>query len=333
MIYFDFLRPPAFFDPSAPAYKDWLHVNVLDHESGNVALLNVSLHGAPGDPRSRAVGTALVHVPALGWLGNLEVRSLAEAAIGGSSIGLRRIGLSVNHLSGKVSASVRDQDNGFLLQMEALPFAAPVIVEEPLPLGHGWISWYFVPRLRASGTWTIGNLTRSLATASVYHDHSWGRWHWGDNMGWEWACFLTPSPGPAFVLSRATDRDHRSCGRPTLTVRMGELRRTFSGPGVSFIYSGQMEQSIRRLPGALAALHQDRAHPRLPGLLRVHASDGVDEVTIEFKTHAAAQLITADPMIRGYSFIHEMPGKFTCSGRIGETRLSDQGLGILEYVD
>src|SRR5258706_14583966 len=93
MVYLDVLRPPPLFDASAPAYKDWLHVNILDHASGSVALVNVSLHGAPADPRSRAVGAALVHVPGVGWLGNLEVEGLCAAVIDTSTIGLQRFGV------------------------------------------------------------------------------------------------------------------------------------------------------------------------------------------------------------------------------------------------
>jgi hypothetical protein len=114
---------------------------------------------------------------------------------------------------------------------------------------------------------------------------------------------------------------------------MSDVRRTFSGLSVTLEYSGELEEPLRRVPGALAALHQDRAQPRLPGCLQVRADDGIDELRIEFTPRAAVQLITADPIIRGYGFIHEMPGTFVCSGRIGKTRVGGTGLGILEYVD
>ena len=183
MTYFDFLRPPPPFDPSAPAYKDWLHLNIIDHTSRSVALVNVSLHGAPLDARSRAVGTALVHMAGIGWLGNLEVIGLLEAALGVSSIGLRNVGLSVDPLTARVAASVRDGQGAFDLRADATPACRPILVEQHLPLGGGWISWYAVPRLNVSGTWTAGGMTRTFNGASAYHDHNWGRWHWGDDFG------------------------------------------------------------------------------------------------------------------------------------------------------
>jgi hypothetical protein len=330
--YFDVLRPPAPFDPSAPAYKDWLHLNILDHSTGAVGLINVSLHGTPYDERSRAVGTGLMHMPGIGWAGSLEIRQLAEAEIGALSIGLERVAVSVDASSGCVLGSVQDSGNRLSVRVRGTPGTAPIIVEEQLPFGSGWISWYAMPRLELSGTWMLGDLQRDLASASGYQDHNWGRWHWGDDSGWEWGAFLAPGAGPVFVLSRATDRDHRNCGCPSLSVRAGDQRRTFTGPSTVVEYSGELDVTLRRLPGAMAALHQDRSRPSLPNQVRVRANDGFDEVKLEFTAHAAAQLIAADPAKRGYGFIHEMPGRFVASGRIGRTDVAAEGLGIFEYV-
>lgn len=332
MNFFHGLRPPSPLDPTAPLYKDWLHLNVMHHPSGCVGLINVSLHGAPEDPRSRAIGAALVHVPGVGWVGNLEIKGFGEVALGRASIGLERVALAVHYPSGALAASVRDPAHSLAVNLTATPTAGPVVVEERLPLGSGWISWYAVPRLALSGEWVVGEQRMSLEAASAYHDHNWGRWRWGDDMGWEWGCFLAPSPGAAFVLSRVTDRSHRRLGSPSLTVQAEGLRRTFNGPSVRLEYEGALDDTRRRLPGALAALHQDRAGLRLPKTLRVEAGDGLDRVVVEFDARAAAQLIAAEPLARGYAFIHEMPGAFTYSGLMGGRELGGAGLGILEHV-
>ncbi len=332
MTCFDILQTSAPFDPSAPAYKDWLHLNILDHSTGAIGLVNVSLHGTPYDERSRAVGAGLLHVPGMGWVGNLETRQLRDARIGALSIGLERVALSIESESACVLGSVQDPGNRLEVRARGTPAAAPIVVEERLPFGRGWISWYATPRLELSGTWTVGDVTHDLASASGYQDHNWGRWHWGDDIGWEWGAFLAPGPGPAFVLSRATDRDHKRCGNVSLSVRAGDQRRTFTGTSTVVEYSGQLEVPLRRLPGAMAALHQDRLRPWLPGRILVRANDGFDEVALEFTPHAAAQLIAADPAQRGYGFLHEMPGRFVSSGRIGHTDVKAEGLGIFEHV-
>jgi hypothetical protein len=332
MIYFDHLRPPPPFDPWAAGYKDWLHLNILDHASGSVGLVNLSLHGAPDDPRARAIGAALVHTPSRVWVGNMEVRSFREAAIGRSSIGLERTALALDLQSGTLLGSVEDRMHGLSLRVTATPAASPIVVEERLPFGRGWISWRALPRLTVNGEWTIEGERADLRDASAYHDHNWGRWHWGDDVGWEWGCFLQPAPGAAIVLSRTTDRAHRSTDPPSLAVQVGNRRRVFPGPSIELRYDGELETISRRLPGALAALHQDYARLRLPRRLLIQAGDGIDRLTVEFIGREAAQLIAGDPIVRGYGFINEIAGEFTCAGKIGDLEISGSGLGVLEHV-
>jgi len=329
----DSLRPPALWDSSQEKYKDWLHLNVFDHETGAVGLINASLHGSPFDPRSRVLGTTVVNVPDRGWIGNVEVTGFDEATIGSSAIGLSRSGIAVDATKGAILASVRDSQDGFSATFSAEPVTAPIDIEEHLSLADGWISWYVVPRLRTSGNWTINGQEFDLANASVYHDHNWGRWHWGDDFGWEWGCFLT-SGGTSFVLARTTDRAHRKLNRLSLFVQSGTERRNFSGASIDFSYMGELSCVSRRLPGALAALHQDRACPRLPAQLKLSAYDGIDEIDLTFTAREGLQLIAADPIaLNGFTFIHEIVGEFSYRGEIGAAAISGSGLGIFEYVD
>jgi hypothetical protein len=326
----DTLRPPAPSDPTAEAYKDWLHLNVFDHVSGAVGLVNVSLSGAPDDPRSRAVGTALLHVSAHGWAGNLEAQGFDDAQIGQSAIALERVAVAVDHASGTVTASAHFPDDGFALEARANSLVPALAVEEPLPLGPGWFSWYAVGRLAVAGEARVDGQVLPLSGASAYHDHNWGRWHWGDDLGWDWGAFLAPDPGPAVILIRLTDRHRKATLPPALVVHVEGGRRTFSGPGVALEEHGRLAPPARGVPGSLASLHADRGDPGLPSLVRVTANDGVDWIEIEFRAHAAAQLVTAEPMRRGYGFIHELAGEFRCEGQVAGVALASDGLGVVE---
>jgi hypothetical protein len=83
----------------------------------------------------------------------------------------------------------------------------------------------------------------------------------------------------------------------------------------------------------MAALHSDRAAPRLPAAIRVRAADGNDVVELEFHARAAAQLVLADPSRRGYGFLHEITGSFACAGQLGGATFADEGLAVVERAE
>ena len=323
-------RPPNPFDPTRAAYKDWLHVNFFDHESGCVGLINASLHGDPADPRATAVGAALLHVPQSGWFGNVEVFRAAGARVGLSSIALPNAAIAIDSALGRVVVAAKI--GALEIELEATATSFGYELPGAVAFGSGWMSWAVVPRLTIRGTVRLDGRVFRLDGASAYQDHNWGRWHWGDGGRWEWGAFLAPDAGPAFVLARPTNRARTAIAPPTLMVVHGSRRRTFAGASVEVRYEGVLDVRLRRLPGVLAAMHQDRARPRLPERVHVRCRDGIDEVTIAFIATDAAQLIAGDPAVPGYAFIHELAGTFEASGRVGGTDVRTSGLGVFEYL-
>jgi hypothetical protein len=330
---FDHLRPPSPGDPSAPAYKEWLHVNVFHHDSGAVGLVNVSLHGQPGDRAARAVGTALIELPGIGWAGNLDVRALDDARISTEAISLDRVAVGIDSRSALVTASAQLPDHGLRVTLTAAASGPALIVDSPIPVGQSWIGWTAWPRLTMGGEFRVGEMVLPLENGSGYADHTWGRWHWGHDMGWEWGSFLSPGGELAVVMSLVTDRAHRWAGEPLLELRTAGTRRRFTGRAVSIEWAGMLDTLPRRLPGALAALHADRAAPRLPALLNARADDGIDMIEITFRARAAAQLILADPVHHGYSFLHELVGTFSCRGRLQGREVEGEGLAVVERAE
>ncbi|MGH7528038.1 MAG: hypothetical protein ACREMX_15195 [Gemmatimonadales bacterium] len=328
----DVLRPPPLLDPSAAAYKDWLHLNLFDPTSGAIGICNASLHGAPSDPRSLVIGAALVHLADLGWVGNVEVAGFREARIGTASIALERVAIGTDG-DARVLASALLPLDGLHLAVTARARTPPIDIEYPTPFGEGWIAWYVLPRLEVRGTLIAAGRRLELEHATAYHDHNWGRWHWGDDVGWEWGACAATGTTATLVLSRATDRSHRIATGALLHVEIAGERRVFGAPSLRIHLSGRLATPPRRVPGALAALHQDRVAPPLPGRIVVDADDGIDGAEIEFTPRAALQLIAADPARRGYGFIHEMVGGFTARCRIGGRAYDLHGLAVFEYVD
>jgi hypothetical protein len=329
----DALRPPPLLDPTAGAYKDWLHVNVFDAASGMIGIFNASLHGSPTTDRARAIGTALVHLPEVGWTGNIETLDLRDAGIGTTSIALETIAVATDPEGGTVLVSARRPGDGLEAGVTARATSRAVDIEQPLPFGAGWISWFVVPRLAVTGGVVAADRRIDLSNAIAYHDHNWGRWHWGDDVGWEWGAFASAEPAVTLVVSRATNRAHTRSGGTTLIAEVAGERRVFSGGAIAIDRSGSLNGDLRRLPGALAALHQDRRAPRLPAEIVVRATDGVDRVDIAFRPRAAAQLIAGDPVRRGYGFLHQLVGEFDAECRSAGRLVRASGLAVFEHVD
>jgi hypothetical protein len=326
----DALRLPSPLDPSAGAYKDWLHLNLFDPATGAVGIVNVSIHGSPDDARSRAVGTALVHLPDGRWLGNVETMALAAARLLPAGVGMERVALAIDR-EGVVHVAASFPEDGLTLRARAIPETRPLAVERQLPFGPGWIAWRAVPRLRVEGEWRLDVRGRSMDGCSAYHDHNWGRWHWGDDVGWEWAACL--GTDTTIVVSRTADRARLAPGPPMLVVETGRVRRTFRGASITLVADGALPARPRRLPGALAAARQDRARPRLPARVTVIADDGIDRCELRIRPRHAAQLIAADPVRPGYGFVHELSGEFAAVGRIAGTEFETDGLAVFEHVD
>ncbi|MGQ0649316.1 MAG: hypothetical protein ACT4P7_17325 [Gemmatimonadaceae bacterium] len=327
----DVFRPPPLLDPTRARYKDWLHLNVFDHASGMIGLFNGSLHGPPDDDRSCILGTALVHHPDYGWVGNTEVGGYEGTALGVASVALHDTAIALEP-DGRVRASVAMPRDALHARCAGRPLAPSLDIELPLPFGDGWISWRVVPALSLQGDVSLGERTLPLDGAAGYHDHNWGRWRWGDDLGWEWGAFAAVEHGPVIVVTRTTDRAHRLLNPALLTVDAGPLRRTFSGGQVEMTTAGRLQERLRRLPGALAALHESRRSTGLPSNMVVRADDGWSRVDLRFTARAAAQLIAAEPTSRGYSFIHELVGTFTARWEAAGTAHRIEGLGVFEYV-
>jgi hypothetical protein len=329
MIPADTLRFPGLLDPSAFAYKDWLHLNVFDHSTGIVGLVNLSVHGPPGGLGTQVVSAAFFDLEGEGWVGALVGGSWADAAVTLRGLSTATATLTMG-AEGRVLAAFTSEK--LRLRLVARPATRAVEVRGTQPFGSGWLGWRAVPRLTAEGWIELAGTRLPGGTFSAYHDHNWGRWHWGDDIGWEWGSFQAADDG-SVVLATTTDRRHLRRDPFIVTLDHHDVRRTFTGARVGTRWSGAGPSPTCRTPGALAALHSDRRRPRLPGRLNVSARMGRDELELEFNCRSVAQVIIADPIVAGTSFLHQLSGRFRASGRLAGQQFEFDGLGIVERLE
>ena len=122
------------------------------------------------------------------------------------------------------------------------------------------------------------------------------------------------------AINVGDDRAHRS-GTRFLNVAYPDGRlRTFAGQAVEHMADGLRDRPARRLPGALAALHSDRAAPRLTEHLLLRADDGHDHVEIRIRVTNCGALahtvaVEARPESAGVALDPDAPLVFGSAAR------------------
>lgn len=348
----DHLRPPSPIDLLAHAHKDWLHVNVFVPERGVAALVNASLHGDTLSPTSSAAGTIVVHRAGSPPLAHVEVIDQRDARIDATAIAIGPTGgdatvrVALGEDGSDVTASAAFA--GAAIRARGTAIDAPIVAEIPLPFGRGWIAWRALPRLALDGTITLDDEAFDLARCRAvgYHDHNWGRWCWGDDAGWSWGTFpavpvtarnggigeVDGMDGITVTVVHRTDRHHRR-GDPTARVEAGGVARDYPARTVLIERVGRYAGGLQRVPGAMAALRADRRDPHLPERVVITVDDGFDRLSVRFDVDEAVQLINADPVSSGHTFVHELFGRFECRGRFLGRRVRAEGAGVFEHVD
>ena len=335
MTAFDSLRPPSATDPSAPAYKDWFHVNFFDVKTDTLGLINVSLHGPPSDPRSRVVGVGLAIdlKKEEGWTGGIEILSFNDANVDLFGISLSTISVNVTPDHKYLHAVVSRADDGLDIHIIAEPVASSFDYDLKTPFGSGWISWSAVPLLTVKGQALINERSYLADQFYAYHDHNWGRWFWGDDAAWEWGAFFFPEIKAILVIARACDKSHEIYGPTHMTLTVLDRHIHFPSNKVVIQFNGRLNDLDLRIPGALATIHTDRRHPNLPKKIQIQAENMSDVVSLTFIGKSVAQLLLAEPTRPGNAFIHEISGATEIIARVGGEEIKSRGIGVFEYVE
>ena len=61
--------------------------------------------------------------------------------------------------------------------------------------------------------------------------------------------------------------------------------------------------------------------------------DGIDRIVGRLHVDDAIQVVVADPAVAGYSYIHELFGRFHVRGTAAGRLIEFGGDGVFEYVD
>jgi len=331
----DFLRAPLLATARPEGYKEWHHVIVQG--DGLRLLINFSLTGeACSGGTTRLVPRVIVAAHDGGWHGVLEryvpaaldvSADLGTVAVGGTSLAVRTDGYRI-----ELALPERGVTGRLDLTAACPPTVVPV---NNKPLGCGRLSWIYVPRLRADGWLQLGSATYRLTAAPAYHDHNWGRFHWGDDFGWMWGSVLpTSAAAPwSFVLLRMTDRRRlRTLAQALYVWHHDEQVGAFRDATLRIATTGALGiPADLTLPAPMRLLLGDA--DGVPATITVTGERGGDHVQLIFRPESYARIAHPSETCLDRSVVlAETAGWATVAGVLDGKPIDLTAQGIVELM-
>lgn len=315
----------------APAgATEWIHFIIL--APGVSVLVNLSLGaGSAAEPASPRL---LLLARTDRWWGDAEEypRHLVDVRQGRVDVAFASNSVRLIPEGYRIRAALRD--GSVKLDVVVRPLTLPLLALR-LPLGRaGDLSWLAVPRLVARGAVEVDGRCYSLDGAPAYHDHNWGRFDWGADLGWEWAVILpdgAPSPWTVLVVRLGSRSRGRIHAEGIWLWRDGVLARSWRGEAVTWHSEGYRRvASLPTVPGAWASLAPGLA-TGIPGRLVAQGEAGGDHLRIELHPEDPLRIVAAQG--DGHTLLHEASARACVSGQVAGVPVWMEGRGVLEVAN
>jgi hypothetical protein len=344
----EYLRIPL-DDPSSPLdWKDWYHYILLDRESGLRVLVNFSLIGRPSLGEIQT--TFIVTIPSeiltpqlrsptpFSTFGIAFPQPWQREMISRELLHFQGQGINLEINGKNALIAVRDEGSRSIsINFQAIAQATPLLVTEDSPFGSGFIGWGLVPGLEVRGELLIGEQSFTIdKNWFCYHDRNFGRFRWGEDIGWEWLVVFTQCEDGTpvtLVLDQRTNKNHFQRSLPYIFIYVdNKLSKVFLGDTLNICWEWSSAPTLPlRLPGVMASLFADRTL-RVPQRLQVQAADEQDQLLLTLDFESMLELVVPDNQTRQYTFIEELTGIATVNVSLKGKTLHSQGLVYAEYV-
>ncbi len=314
-------------------YSEWHHFTWHDGATGIAGMVNLAVSGDVRRADRGRIGVSLLACdPSTGWHGGMNLYGLDEAAFSPGSLDVRIAQNAVRRSGDGYAVTVATKDGAVRLDATWTPSTAPIRIDN---MG-GIINAFVVPRLAVSGTVTIGGRAIALRGAHGYHDHNWGAWEWGRELGWDWGYLAEPPGGAepyAFVFGQVTDGT-RAAAKTELVLlvwRGAALSHVFLDESLDLAASGRLRgTSIPRYPGLMTIFEPGEAS--VPSEVELRASEGADRLAIRLHVREAAQFLIPRLSGTGHTTIAELTGEYEVDGVLDGARVAFRTGGFAEVA-
>lgn len=346
----DVFHPPEEGDP-ANLYNEWHYFNMIDEEQNLSLICTFKLNG--GTNSSEVLLGYYINDTSFSFykahpltpdVVNYSSES-PDVRIANDTVTLTDEGYRV-HIGSGNGISVFDA----LFKPKAEP--APVFNVSNLSMPGMGINWLVAsPSMEVSGNLSVAGQTYSLNNSRAYHDHNWGYWSWGDDLGWDWGQvsqagnYSNETIGEYSIsFGNITNANHSQSVSSVLNVwKDGEIIGNFSGEEIQIEHSNLSTIDIEIPP---AEMGQEYILPQgsfyFPQNTLLNASSGSDTLKIDFTTQNPVPLpvMIPDGNESGnesgsgikYRIIWEMIGTYEVNGVIDGKPISFTSNGFMEYV-
>jgi hypothetical protein len=310
-------------DPYCPEdWKDWYHYIFFDPVTQTRLLFNISLSGRPGN--GTITVTVFLTVPsgflhsAISSFDAFETFGFCDTILWSDQVERVPLMINTDHTffsidKNKVSIRCNHPASAIRFSVDGFPAATPVYVPELFPFGKGFIGWGLIPGMDMNGKVFLHDKPITISTKwYCYHDHNYGRFNWGEDLGWTWfviSVFDSKGIKTSYVLHQGNNRDLTKTGIPFLFVYEKDmLKKIFMGESVELNWQWNNEpEKPPILPGVMASLFADR-HVAVPSGFTVKATDDKDYLYIKMKRESVTEMILPDYDKKQYTFMKEMNG-------------------------
>lgn len=331
-------------DPFSPEdWKDWYHFILFNPASDVRLLFNLCFSGRPG--QGEITVSVLLSIPSDSPADSAYLSYGYCNSLPWSGIDLSKYPLKLNMpgldflISGKqVSITSFHANSGISISLKGHGLATPVPVDESFPFGTGFIGWGLIPGMAMEGTIGLADARYTVDRAwYCYHDHNYGRFRWGGDIGWIWWVANAVDPEGhhfTYVFHRGNNSDFSVVSVPYLFIYADHtLIKIFKGPGLKLdIEMGKKPGLPVILPGTMASIFSDR-HIVLPELIRLSGRDESDSVFLEMRVCSCTEFILPDNEKKQYTFLKELQGPAHARHSIGnKVSEVENGQFYAEYV-
>ena len=336
---FDYFRGSQARHGGPCDHKEWQHFVV--HTGSTSLLVNFNFVDEV------EAGNAAVEVPRLvvlarrrAWDGDVErfdpsevsaVPGRVDLVLGDNSLRLER---------GSYRVVIALRDRPIAAELVFTPCTVPALANNQILSRERSLSWFFIPRLSASGVISIGGELEAVDHAPAYHDHNWGRFRWGEDFSWTWGSVVPDDPEDSLgvVCMRMADRGRHVSRSQSLSLWRGDAHPiVFRDRDLRIATRGQLDPGPPRgrplrLPRPMALLAPGRAHD-IPAHVTFEGRSREGRVEMTFDADDLASLIVpSETDLRRVVTIHEVSGTARLRGELHGKALELEGKGVFEFV-